>query len=583
MEHHAVGAPHLPMEVDCPEVPPGQEKPTDAPQSTSQQPEAPDSTQRDRAEHQESKTTSGEASNDTQGEISSTVSAPEHGMATKEPATHQEQQHEPAELVQKEDNITNDTDGAEESASGKRARSPSPDDEPDHMAQPPPRPTIRLDVTVNPEGTSKRDYIVNIPRMAVNRLKGKHPKWAAWYSSTYLDSGVEASVPDAGISQRELSDLGGLAKLLQKYPSSSGSSSNKRRRHDDYDVGSYDTKDPFVDDSELAFDEPAFCVKMRTNGFYVAVGPVEFETKEKYPNSSSSSAFRSSLANSKGVSQRIAGYAGLTNKLLAKRAASQKQKPDAESDKGESATETKQGEPESATTPDTSDPKLATQEPAPEPASKEEPKPAGDPADAKSKKNKYPTRPVHPQLQQMFDNLKGLVQRASFAVKSKFPPELKPPLIETAKLAVELDEYNENFFNYLPSIFPYNRFTMMKLTKREFFHKHMEYYRELQEEHLDALYGQMRESLPEQEAEYNAAMAEWCAKGNESKPKESAPTADDTMTAENDPDVTHDAAPGDEPVKRFRWSEPMREELFTIVTVENAMSEIRNEKLCVES
>lgn len=570
------------MEVDRPEVSPEQKKPESAPQSASQQPEAPGSTQRDQNEHQESKTTGGEASNNTQGESSSAAAAPEHDTAAKEPGTRQEEQHEPAEPPQKEDNITNDADEAEASASGKRARSPTPDDEPDHMAQPPPRPTIRLDVTVHPEGTSKRDYMVNIPRMAVNRLKGKHPKWAAWYSSTYLDSGVEANVPDAGLSQRELSDLGGLAKLLQKYPSSSGSSSNKRRRHDDYDVGSYDTKDPFVDDSELAFDEPAFCVKMRTNGFYVAVGPVEFETKEKYPSSSSSSAFRSSLANSKGVSQRIAGYAGLTNKLLAKRAASQKQKPDAESDKGESATETKQGEPESTTTPGTPEPKPAAQEPAPEPAPKEEPKPGGDPADVKSKKNKYPTRPVHPQLQQMFDNLKGLVQRASFAVKSKFPPELKPPLIETAKLAVELDEYNENFFNYLPSIFPYNRFTMMKLTKREFFHKHMEYYRELQEEHLDTLYGQMRESLPEQEAEYNAAMAEWRAKGNESKPKEeSTPAADDTMTAENDPDVTHDAAPGDEPVKRFRWSEPMREELFTIVTVENAMSEIRNEKLCV--
>lgn len=36
-------------------------------------------------------------------------------------------------------------------------------------------------------------------------------------------------------------------------------------------------------------------------------------------------------------------------------------------------------------------------------------------------------------------------------------------------------------------------------------------------------------------------------------------------------------------MKRFRWSDEMRDELFTIVTVENAMSEIRNEKLKLEN
>lgn len=35
--------------------------------------------------------------------------------------------------------------------------------------------------------------------------------------------------------------------------------------------------------------------------------------------------------------------------------------------------------------------------------------------------------------------------------------------------------------------------------------------------------------------------------------------------------------------KRFRWNDEMRDELFTIVTVENAMSEIRNEKLKLEN
>lgn len=359
----------------------------------------------------------------------------------------------------------NSDDARDTGASHKRPRSPSPDDDPDFASQPPPRPTIRLDVVIDPQGTSKRDYIVNIPRMAVNRMREQHPQWAAWYSAMYLDSGIDARVPDPGLSQQELNDLGGLAKLLKKYPSA-GTVSHKKRRQDEYDVGSYDTKDPFVDDSELAYDEPAFCVKMRTNGFYVAAGPVEFETKEARPSAASSSALRSSLANSKGASQRMAGYAGLTNKLLAKRAASKKVHPAEESAKMDENAATATPSPTEHKPTETPAPML----PAPAPALAPMPeknlpvnasKVGDDSAESKAKKNKYPIRPVHPQLQQMFDNLSALVQRASFAVKTKFPTELKPPLVETAKLAVELDEYNENFFNYLPSIFPYNRFTMM--------------------------------------------------------------------------------------------------------------------------
>ena len=51
--------------------------------------------------------------------------------------------------------------------------------------------------------------------------------------------------------------------------------------------------------------------------------------------------------------------------------------------------------------------------------------------------------------------------------KNKFPPSLKPPLVRAAMLAMDKGEYNDNFFNFLPGIFPYNRFTMEKLVKRE--------------------------------------------------------------------------------------------------------------------
>lgn len=358
-----------------------------------------------------------------------------------------------------------------DAVSRKRPRSPSPDeDEDDATPTTLPRPTIRLQVDIHPGSLSKSDYIASIPKLSVERLESKYPKWAAWYRSTYLESEMShSSYQSVGLSQQELEDLGDLAKLLQKYPPQSSGGPQRKRRVDEYDVGSYDTKDPFVDDSELGLDEPTHIVKTRSDGFYVALGPVELaRAKSNQLASRSASAFRSSI-NGSGMGGGWSGYARQTNKLLAKRAASRKSQSIAPpvpkpktSEEGptpsDQATPTPQAEPDK----ETSVAPPAPQEPSQHrEATPTQPVPNSSTDKADKKKNKYPTRPVHPQLQAMFDHLKTLVQRASFAVKTKFPPELKPPLIDTAKLAVELDEYNDNFFNYLPSIFPYNRFTMM--------------------------------------------------------------------------------------------------------------------------
>lgn len=45
-------------------------------------------------------------------------------------------------------------------------------------------------------------------------------------------------------------------------------------------------------------------------------------------------------------------------------------------------------------------------------------------------------------------------------MKGKFPPALKPTLAQVALKAVVLGEYDDNFFNLMPKIFPYNRYTL---------------------------------------------------------------------------------------------------------------------------
>lgn len=44
--------------------------------------------------------------------------------------------------------------------------------------------------------------------------------------------------------------------------------------------------------------------------------------------------------------------------------------------------------------------------------------------------------------------------------KGKFPLGIRPLLGAVALKAIKLNEYNDNFFNLMPRIFPYNRFTM---------------------------------------------------------------------------------------------------------------------------
>jgi hypothetical protein len=44
--------------------------------------------------------------------------------------------------------------------------------------------------------------------------------------------------------------------------------------------------------------------------------------------------------------------------------------------------------------------------------------------------------------------------------KGKFPPAIKPLLAQVALKAVALDEYGDDFFNLMPVLFPYNKFTM---------------------------------------------------------------------------------------------------------------------------
>lgn len=92
------------------------------------------------------------------------------------------------------------------------------------------------------------------------------------------------------------------------------------------------------------------------------------------------------------------------------------------------------------------------------------------------KKRRTDVRPFHPELEQMIESLKAAIANGKHNpdtlfyivpthpleswVKGKFPPALKPTLAQVALKAVVLGEYDDNFFNLMPKIFPYNRYTL---------------------------------------------------------------------------------------------------------------------------
>lgn len=72
-------------------------------------------------------------------------------------------------------------------------------------------------------------------------------------------------------------------------------------------------------------------------------------------------------------------------------------------------------------------------------------------------------------------------------VKNKFPPHLRELLVGVAYHALDLNEYDDQFYAIMPTIFPFNLFTMKKLIKREVYSKRIDDFTKQQDEHLDTL------------------------------------------------------------------------------------------------
>ncbi|KAB5593744.1 Ubinuclein central domain containing protein [Ceratobasidium theobromae] len=203
---------------------------------------------------------------------------------------------------------------------------------------------------------------------------------------------------------------------------------------------------------------------------------------------------------------------------------------------------------------------------------------AGPNGEAKAKKRKavVDTEPFSSELEAQLRILHEEIKSYSWENKAKFPPALKPRLVEVATEALERGEYNENFFNYLPKIFPYNRFTMLKLTRRLMYPTHSERLRKRCDDLLAELKELVDQGLQAQESLHAAALEAW-----ENKKATALAKWEEEMQQAQSNHVPQEQLPSRPeipmPQKRYRWNDPIKENVWQQVCLCNEIAALANE------
>ncbi|KAG8970083.1 hypothetical protein FRC05_000731 [Tulasnella sp. 425] len=214
---------------------------------------------------------------------------------------------------------------------------------------------------------------------------------------------------------------------------------------------------------------------------------------------------------------------------------------------------------------------------------------AGDGNSANGKKRKISKedleRVFHPVVNNALRDLKKSIDDASWAQRGKFPPHLKPLLQQAATVALHHGDYNDNFFDYLPTIFPYNRFTMMKLTSRLMYSDHQKFLQQRQDALLEELRQIAIEDFPKAQEEYARAQASWEERQKrKTENKEEGMDVDNPSRAQSPNPAESDAPNGKEkgekipgtreredrpPQQRFRFTDAIKSRVWGLVHLSN--------------
>ncbi|KAI0651066.1 hypothetical protein C8Q79DRAFT_931211 [Trametes meyenii] len=476
-----------------------------------------------------------------------------------------------------------------------RASSPSPPPPPTRR----PLETIRLDIKLGGPDA----YEVNVSELA--KVTGQRSSTPVPEPKRDITSD-ESEGDDEGEKAPQVKKRKKVRVVLQANIDPSLSSSRQRRPNaSEY----YDTTDPFIDDSELAQDERTFFAQTKQKGFYVSSGQVALLNKAPQQRKPKSKKVNI-LAPSASVT------AALSTATLPLPALSASAGPSNGSAISKSRPKLEEG---------THDSPIALLSDAEDASGKlkrkmsETQSVASSTAEGNVKKRRKTVeiQPFHPELDKAIDVLKEAIAKENWEVKGKFPPSLKPLLGQVALKAVILGEYDDNFFNLMPRLFPYNKFTMTKLIKRTIWRDHTNLLLDRQNALIEELRVLAEAGFSKAKEEWERSVSQWEKRQERAKaeaagevPNGVAHSAEGSPVA-SDPQVTpmlaaegleqrpslDDGADHEDggvlggrggkdshpPAKRYRLTDQMKQIIWQLVCLSNECCRIENEKNQLEN
>ncbi|KZT00606.1 uncharacterized protein LAESUDRAFT_732100 [Laetiporus sulphureus 93-53] len=469
-------------------------------------------------------------------------------------------------------------------------RSPSP--APPALPIRPPLQTIRLDIPLG----GPEDYEVDIA--SLSNVAGQRPPTPVIVLKGDISDDSHSEGDDEGDGKSE---------------------KRKRRKRKNLSSEYYDTTDPFIDDSELAQDERKFFAQTKQKGFYVSSGQVALlnKTPTKKPKSKklnilAPAASVTAALSSGPLPPSLAGPLSIPSQPSTSKVSSPKKK--------EHGTR----EEPIALLSDTEEERSGSKRKLVAEISSFT-NTLSTPSEGSSKKRRKTVeiQPFHPELEEMFVAMKAAIAKENWEVKGKFPPSLKPMLAQISLKAVILGEYDDNFFNIMPRLFPYNKFTMTKLIKRTIWREHTNLLMERQNTLLKELKVLADEGFPKAKEEWEKNVRQWEKRqeraklaaetetgGAEGSPSaapsvEGTPVASDSQPtprmsvsalaqrgsvdeAGDETGLEHEDGPGGRgkdshaPGKKYRLTDTMKAIIWQLVCLSNECCRIENEKNALE-
>ncbi|OSD00713.1 hypothetical protein PYCCODRAFT_1446102 [Trametes coccinea BRFM310] len=471
---------------------------------------------------------------------------------------------------------------------------------------PPPPParrplqTIRLDITLG----GPDDYEVNISDLA--KATGQRPatpvpepkRDSSDESEGDEDEGAKSATSTAAANGKPTKKRKKVRLVLQANVDPA-LTLPRQRRH--YASEYYDTSDPFIDDSELAQDERTFFAQTKQKGFYVSSGQVALLSKapQRKPKSKKVNILAPSASVTAALSTATLPLPALSASTSSANGVSVKPKIESgmeapiaslsDAEEGSGSLKRKMSETQSVAS-------------------------SGGDGNVKKKRKTVEIRPFHPELEQAIDVLKEAIAKEDWSVKGKFPPGIKPILGQVALKAVILGEYDDNFFNLMPKLFPYNKFTMTKLIKRTIWRDHTNLLLDRQNALIEELRVLAEEGFPKAKEEWEKSVAQWEKRHERAKAEagggpgvahstEGSPAASDAQAtpmlgttalesrqdADDGGDQDDGGAGGGRggrdthpPAQRYRLTDQMKQIIWQLVCLSNECCRIENEKNALE-